>query len=253
MCEEVAVTPLQKVELSCIDGGECWTNNAACNWPFSNGTGPQINVIHGAVGIGDPVDKLLILRNGKQVAEAVEATQSTSHPEVVVTGQPVVSSSLDVQRGQVTAEARVGPLEQVIADGAGDPEVVILAGLLSEAEHDAVDVDEVVLVEHGWIQKAGRQLEASAARHVVDVLKKSVTEAVGSRGEAVEDDGPNAAVISGRAGRAGWQGEGVVVHGVRTEDDGQVLAVSDLLKFGNDNAARLLEQRLVVPTRVDAA
>ena len=168
-------------------------------------------------------------------------------PELVVSREPVVATSLDVDGDEVEADpgALLLPVdEQFPVDAGGEVGARVGTGGVTESGQTHDDVLGVVDqggLEEQVLQGPGhhRGPGAGAVRHRQVLRDHAVAEPEGRRGEGVGDRGVQSVVV--------LLGLDYLGHDGVPQYEGEVLGVGDVLQLRHQDVPRLLEQLLLPP------
>jgi len=145
-------THIVEESISLLDLGELIPNHAEegpaeearLHGPLRHSPDEEINVVHVGVDLGEDIDDGLW--NGvRKVLESPGPGSLADLTDVVVGGDGVVSSTVDVQAHEVHAEVAAWGLEEMVGEGVRDERIEFLDWLLGEGPSEVVDVLWILL------------------------------------------------------------------------------------------------------------
>ena len=134
-----SVSLLQALELVPDDASEGWTNNGSGQRYLCDAAYEQINVLNTFIDQWQSLHNL-VRDDICQIFKSMNSSQPTELSVGVVSGQTMISSSLDVQGDQVHAEALVLGLEEMVGQLLREDVVKLLSGLSSQTHQEPVQV-----------------------------------------------------------------------------------------------------------------
>ena len=163
---------LKPLELISHEALEGWTKKSPMNRNLRDPTNEEVDVVRVGVDQLQPLHDLLGDEVGK-VVETVNFFHSADFSECIVSWQPVVPPSLDVQGNQVHPKAVVLRLEEVVGQLLAEDVVELLPGLGGKTNQEAVKGSRAV--HQLRVEEGGR--EGDAVRLfavVVDLFHQAV-------------------------------------------------------------------------------
>ena len=247
------IATAQAAELVADDTGECGTDQTALQRRLHQATCPQVDVVNRGVHLFQTFNDLRCHLSA-QIFKVNGTFQVARSAVFVVRTEAVISSALDVQRGQIeSGERDVARLEQVIGHFAGDELVQVLHGSdKHSAQHfvDGLDLHQHLRVEESVAEGNVLLLLKVGVDARVERPHQTVAETVRSRCEFVEDSGVAVGVVTFKVA-FGEQVEAVQVDSVPAQDARNVFVVDDVLPDGVGDASAGLVETFIVPVSVD--
>ena len=240
------------VELFADDAGEGGTDHGAGERLLGHAGAPQVDVVRTGVvllvsGHG------LVAHDAQQLVEPIDLGESAPFSPGIVSGNTVLTTTLDVESSQIQTPGLARLLEQVVGDLLRHGVVQSLSHLVDQA-HDVVVGPSALVQVVRLLQHLAESLRSDVTVGLGPSLdgggQEGVSETEGGSGEAGSDGGVGVRVVAVEV-TVLLQDQVVTLHDFLSEDHGQELVVGDVLDHGGDDVAGLLEQSLVVPVGVD--